>query len=383
MVNRRAFLQSSTATVVGGLGAITLPSLFPEAELRAAENALAGSSQMKLSFKPFTLELKHAFGVSVNTRTTTPIVHTTIEYGKHKGYGEASMPPYLGESQETVMKFLAKVDVSKYDNPFQLETILAEVDAIEAGNTAAKASVDIALHDLVGKLIGQPLYNMWGFDKSKTTYTSFTIGIDTPDVVRQKVKEVVNDFGVLKIKLGRDNDKEMIETVRSLTDKPLTADANQGWKDKQYALDMAHYMKEKGFLYIEQPMHKDMVDEHAWLTERSPLPILGDESMKRLSDLVKYKGVYSGIVLKLMKTTGLREAHKMIAVARAFGMKVMIGCMTETSCAITAAAHLTPMVDWADLDGAMLSKNDNFKGMTVNKGKIILPDRPGIGVVPV
>lgn len=378
MANRRTFLTSAA------LGALATTPLFPKNSLEAAENAIAGTgSRMKLSFKAFTLELKHAFGVSVNTRTTTPIVHTVIEYGKFKGYGEASMPPYLGESQETVMKFLAKVDLSKYENPFQLETILSEIDAIEQGNTAAKASVDIALHDLIGKLMGQPLYNLWGFDKSKTPYTSFTIGIDTPEVVRQKVKEVVNDFGVLKIKLGRDNDKEMIETVRSLTDKPLTADANQGWKDKQYALDMAHYMKEKGFLYIEQPMPKEMIDEHAWLSERSPLPILADEAIKRLPDLIKYKGAYNGIVLKLMKTTGLREAHKMIAVARAFGMKVMIGCMTETSCAITAAAHLTPMVDWVDLDGAMLSKNDNFKGMTVNQGKIILPDRPGIGVVPV
>jgi L-Ala-D/L-Glu epimerase len=309
-------------------------------------------------------------------------VHTVIEYGKFKGYGEASMPPYLGESQETVMKFLSKVDVSKYENPFQLETILAEIDAIEPGNTAAKASVDIALHDLIGKMMGQPLYNMWGFDKSKTPYTSFTIGIDTPEMVRQKVKEVVNDFGVLKVKLGRENDKEMIETIRSITDKPLTADANQGWKDKQYALDMTHWLKEKGVMFIEQPMPKEMVDEHAWLTERSPIPVLADEAIKRLPDLVKYRGAYSGIVIKLMKTTGLREAHKMIAVARAFGMKVMIGCMTETSCAITAAAHLTPMVDWADLDGAMLSKNDNFRGMTVDKGKIILPNRPGTGVVP-
>jgi L-Ala-D/L-Glu epimerase len=378
MTNRRDFFTSTAL----GISAIATSSLFPTEAIYAAENALAGTSRMKLSFKPFTLELKHAFGVSVNTRTTTPIVHTVIEYGKFKGYGEASMPPYLGESQETVMKFLSKVDISKYENPFQLETILSEIDAIEYGNTAAKASVDIALHDLIGKMMGQPLYNMWGFDKSKTPYTSFTIGIDTPEMVRQKVKEVINDFGVLKVKLGRENDKEMIETIRSVTDKPLTADANQGWKDKQYALDMTHWLKEKGVMFIEQPMPKEMVDEHAWLTERSPIPVLADEAIKRLPDLVKYKGAYSGIVLKLMKTTGLREAHKMIAVARAFGMKVMIGCMTETSCAITAAAHLTPMVDWADLDGAMLSKNDNFRGMTVDKGKIILPNRPGTGVIP-
>jgi L-Ala-D/L-Glu epimerase len=385
-MNRRAFTLTTTSLLTTAVAASGISSaLFSDTALQAAERSSPGTGKLTLSHKPYTLELKHPFGVSVSTRTTTPVVLTSIEYNGTIGYGEASMPPYLGESQESVATFLAKVDLRKYDNPFQLGSILADIDAIETGNTAAKAAVDIAMHDLVGKLMGQPLYNIWGLDKAKTPNTVFTIGIDTPDVVRQKTKEVDAQFKLLKVKMGRDqaSDKAIVEAIRSVTDKPLTTDANQGWKDKQYALDMIHWLKEKGAVLIEQPLPKEMVDENAWITERSPIPVIADESIKRLSDLIKMKGVYTGVNLKLMKTTGLREARTMIDVARAQGMKVMIGCMTETSCGITAAAHLTPLVDWADLDGALLIKNDCYNGMTVVDGKITLPDRPGTGVVPV
>ncbi len=209
------------------------------------------------------------------------------------------------------MEFLSRVDLSKYSSPFQLEEILSDIDKIRFYNTAAKAAVDIALHDLVGKMMGQPLYNVWGLNKQKAPNTTFTIGIDKPDVVREKTKEA-KGFKILKVKLGKDNDKEMIENVRAITDVPLTADPNQGWKDRYYALDMIHWLKEKGVVYVEQPMAKERLEDHAWLTEKSPLPILADESCQRLSDMETIKGAYSGIVIKLMKSTGLREAHKMI-----------------------------------------------------------------------
>lgn len=334
---------------------------------------------MKLSFKPYTLELKHVFTVAVNSRKTTPVMLTEIEYDGIKGYGEASMPPYLGESQETATAFLSKVDLEQFDDPFQMENILSYVDSIDSKNTAAKASVDIALHDLVGKLLNQPWYKIWGYDKSKTPDTTFTIGIDTAEVVRQKVKEAA-EFKVLKVKLGKDNDKEIIETIRSVTDVPLTADANQGWKDKHQALDMINWLNEKNVLYVEQPLPKEMIEENAWITQNSPLPILGDESIQRLGDLIKMKDVYTGVVVKLMKCTGMREANKMISLAHSFNMKVMLGCMTETSCAISAASQLSPMADWADLDGALLIKNDPFEGMKVIDGKVTLSDYPGIGL---
>ncbi len=179
---RRDFLKTTsllTAASISGLSSKSFATNFIKSK----------GTKMKFSFKPYTLELKHVFTVAVNSRTTTPVMLTEIEYDGVKGYGEASMPPYLGESQETATKFLSKVNLEQFDDPFEIEKILEYIDSIDEKNTAAKASVDIALHDLVGKLIGKPWYKIWGFDKTKTPYTTFTIGIDTPEVVRQKVKE--------------------------------------------------------------------------------------------------------------------------------------------------------------------------------------------------
>jgi L-alanine-DL-glutamate epimerase-like enolase superfamily enzyme len=339
-----------------------------------------GRSRMVFRFRPYTLQLKHVFTVAVNSRTTTPVMLTEVEYDGVVGYGEASMPPYLGESHETAAAFLSKVDLGPFANPFELETILGAIDGLAPGNPAAKAAVDIALHDLAGKLMKQPWYNIWGYDPAKAPITTFTIGIDTPEVVRQKTREAAG-FRMLKIKLGRDTDKAMVEAIRLETGKPMSGDANQGWTDRQQALDMIVWLKERGFLYIEQPLPKERVDDLAWITERSPLPIIGDEGVQRLADVQKAHGVYSGINIKLMKSTGMREAQKMLQLARALGMKVMLGCMTETSCGISAASHLSPMVDWADLDGALLISNDVFDGTTIVDGKVTLTDRPGIGAV--
>jgi L-alanine-DL-glutamate epimerase-like enolase superfamily enzyme len=371
--NRREFLKS-TALMAGG--AILLsPTPFISKSLPIINQ----KKKMKLTFKPYTLELKHVFTIATSSRTTTPVMLTEIEYDGVKGFGEASMPPYLGESQETAAKFLSKVNLEQFKDPFQIDNILEYVDSIETGNSAAKASVDIALHDLIGKLLNQPLYKILGFDKSKTPNTSFTIGIDTREVVIQKVKEA-SPYKVLKVKLGRENDKEMIETIRSVTDTPLVVDVNQGWKEKEFALDMINWLSEKGVQFIEQPMPKEDLDGMAWLTERSPLPTIADEFLQRLPDVVRAYGAYSGINVKLMKSTGLREAHKMINLAESLGMKVMLGCMTETSCAISAASQLAPKAHWADLDGNLLISNDPFEGTKIVDGKITIQDYPGIGL---
>jgi len=372
LLNRRNFAKTLGVVSIGAL-------VMPKTSL-ASVPALVKSKKMKLSFKPYVLEMKHTFTVAEYSRNSTPDVLTRIEYDGITGYGEASMPPYLGESIESVIKFLKKVNLEQFSDPFMLDDILAYVDSIEEGNPAAKASVDIALHDLIGKITNQPLYKLWGLDPEKTPVTSFTIGIDKPDVVLLKTKEA-KGFKVLKVKLGRGNDKQMINTVREVTDVPLYVDVNQGWKDKDKALEMIYWLKEKGVMFVEQPMPKTQVDDMAWLTEHSPLPTMADEAFQRLPDIVhKIKGVYSGINIKLMKSTGLYEAHKMITVARALGMKVMVGCMTETSCGVSAASQLSPLVDWADLDGNLLIKNDPFVGMKVIDGKITLNDWPGIGI---
>lgn len=332
-----------------------------------------------LRYKPYTLELRHVFTVASFSRTTTPVVLTELEYEGIIGYGEASMPPYLGESQQSVMSFLSKVDLQPFNSPFETEEILHYIDSIDTKNTAAKASLDIAIHDLLGKIMGQPLYKIWGLNPQKIPATSFTIGIDSEDMIRKKVQEA-GQFKILKVKLGLQTDKMIINTIRSVTDVPLCADVNQGWKNKEEALEMAHWLKEKNITFLEQPMPKEMIDENAWLTERSPIPTIADEGCQRLLDIPALKGVYTGINIKLMKCTGLREAKQMAELAKALEMKVMLGCMTETSCAISAAAQLGPMVDWADLDGALLIANDLYRGMIVEHGRCILADSPGIGI---
>ncbi|MDO5307909.1 MAG: dipeptide epimerase [Planctomycetia bacterium] len=349
------------------------------AQDQAVSNKLG---KMNLTFRPYLLTLRHPFGVSSVTRTTTQSVQVEIELDGVVGYGEASMPPYLSESTESVMAFLARVDLTQFKSPFELEDILTYVDSICENNAAAKASVDLALHDLVGKLIGQPWWKIWGLDKEKTPSTMYTIGIDTPEKVVEKTKEA-SKFDLLKVKLGRDkkSDREMIESIRSVSDKPIAIDANQGWKDKVYALDMIQWLYEQGIVMIEQPMKKTKIDDIAWITERSPLPIMADESLQRLVDIPRLKGVFSGVNIKLMKCTGMREAWKMLNLARALDMKVMVGCMTESSCAISAAAQLSPAVDWADLDGNLLISNDVFDGVqTAPNGKLILSDKPGLGL---
>ena len=370
--------MSDCSLMAGGIGFSYLTvgkNYLPESKIGSDK-----SKALTLRFRPYELHLKHVFTLASGSRSTTPVMLTEIEYENTIGYGEASMPPYLGESHLTATAFLNKVDLKQFGSPFLMEDILAYIDHLAPGNYAAKASVDIALHDLVGKLMKQPWYRIWGLDPSKTPNTSFTIGIDKPDVVKTKVREAA-PYKILKVKLGQGNDKEMITTVRSETDKPICVDINQGWTDRNMALDMAHWLKDQGVVFIEQPMSKNSVDDIAWLTQHSPLPIIADEAIQTISDFRNIQGAYNGINVKLMKCGGLRAAYIMIKMAKDLGMKVMIGCMTETSCAVSAAAQLSPLVDWADLDGNLLIDNDVYEGVTVVNGKITLPDRPGIGIV--
>lgn len=382
-MKRRDFLKTSGILTAGALmsGSI-LSSCTSGRPATFNVNKLGTEDGLRLSFEPYELILRHTFTVSSYSRKTTPGVQVKIDFEGFTGYGEASMPPYLGQSVESVCAFLSKVNLSQFKDPFRLEEILAYVDSLSPGDNAAKAAVDIALHDLVGKLMGQPWWRIWGLDPSKAPDTTFTIGIDTADVVRQKTLECAEKFNILKVKVGLDNDKEMIQTIREVTDLPLAVDANQGWKDRQQALDEIFWLRENGVVMVEQPMSKERLDDNAWITEHSPLPIFADEAIQRLSDIPSIKGAYHGINIKLMKCTGLREGWKMANYARAEGMKVMVGCMTETSCAVSAAAQLAPAADFCDLDGNLLITNDLFTGMQVIDGHIILPDRPGIGILP-
>ena len=374
-MDRRKFLISTGMGLVAAASPISISAIDS-----ATRRMTSRSGRLNLSFMPYDLKLKHAFNLAKSSRTHTPDVQVETEYDGIIGYGEASMPPYLGESVESVTRFLSKLDLTQFSDPFRLEEILEYVDSVEEGNRAAKASIDIALHDLLGKIMGQPWYKIWGLSPEKAPNTSFTIGIDTEEVVRQKMEEA-KLYKVIKVKMGLDNDKELVNIIRSITDVPICVDANQGWKTKEQGLEMVEWLSDKNCLFIEQPFSKEMLEETKWLRERSSLPIIADEAFQRLPDINKLSEYYDGINIKLMKSTGMHEAYKMIVLARALGMKVMIGCMTETSCAVTAAAQLSPLVDWADLDGNLLIANDRFDGIKIVNGQVTIPaDRPGIGV---
>ena len=339
---------------------------------------------VRLSFAPHTLRFKRPFAIAHGVRDSTQVVFTRLEHEGYVGYGEASMPPYLGENHNTALNFLGKAAslLNGMSDPMKIESILFEVDRIRPGSNAVKASVDIALHDLIGKILNKPCHEMFGADLAKPPFTAYTIPIDHEKGIKQRIEDA-QEYSLLKVKLGSDDDKKIILEIRRHTNKDLFVDANEGWTDKHFALDMIHWLVEQKCLFAEQPMPKEQIDDNAWLTERSPIPTIADEAVKRFSDLEKAKGVYSGINIKLMKCTGLQEARRLIEQARKYKMKIMLGCMSESSCAVSAAAQLASLVDWIDLDGPLLIKEDPFDGVKFSGGKIILNELPGIGVAPV
>ena len=334
---------------------------------------------MKISYNPFELNLKHPFTIAKFSRTSTPIMLIEISHEGYTGFGEASMVPYMGENIESAMAFMAKVDLSWLKAPFDFEELIAYLDSIAPGNPNIKAAVDIALHDLRGKIEQKPCFQYFNSDPSKMPPTSYTLGIDTPDVLLKKIKEGENCH-IIKVKLGRDNDKDLINTIRSASDKPLYVDANQGWTDRQQGLDMVCWLHEQGVVLIEQPMAKDDPDSNAWITEQSPIAIVGDESVQRFADVEKAQGVYHAINMKLMKSAGMHEGYRMIMKAKELGLKTMIGCMSETSCGTLAAAALAPLCDWADLDGPFLTSNNPYNDPDFKDGKWVLSDLAGLGL---
>lgn len=323
--------------------------------------------------------LKYPFSISGFTRTSTPLMLIELEYEGQVGYGEASMVPYHGESMATATDFLAKVNPDRFKPPFDFDEVTNYLDQLAPANPNIKAAIDIALHDLQGKLEGKPCYSYFGSNPEQMPPTSITIGMDKPEVILQKVKEA-EPAHILKVKLGGDEDKRLIETIRSVTNKPLFVDANQGWKDRIQALEMVCWLQEQGVLLIEQPMNKTNWDDNAWVTAHSPIPILGDESVQGLSDVDKAKDAYHGINIKLMKSAGMHQAWQMIKRARELDLKILIGCMSETSCATLAAAALAPLCDWADLDGPFLTQNNPFPMPEFKEGRWVLPSKPGLGI---
>lgn len=334
---------------------------------------------MKLSWKRYDLQLKHTFRIARNARDFVPVVILSLEHDGIIAYGEASPNVRYGEDFETLNKFFEQIDLTKFDSPFSMDEILQDVDSIAFGNNSAKCAVDIALHDWIGKKLNIPLWKMWGLNPANAPLSSFTIAIDTKEIVQQKVLEAV-DFPILKIKAGLENDREMIDAIREITDKPIYVDANEGWKTREKALESVKWLKDKNIVFIEQPMPAEQFTDIKWLRDHSEIPLIADESVLHLADVPKLAEAFDGINIKLMKSAGIREATRMIHAAQATGMKVMMGCMIETAVGISAAAQLTPLLDYCDLDGNVLISNDPFDGCRNIKGKLKLTEKAGLGV---
>lgn len=334
---------------------------------------------ISIEIKPYLLNKKHVFRIAGGSRTNTPVLLVKLKYESFEGYGEASMPPLYGETIETAKAFIKTLDLSKFTSPLHIAKIVKYLDQHALGNTAIKAAIDIALHDLLGKILSIPLYQYFSLTR-KELKTSKTIGIDRAEIIEKRVEEAAN-FHYLKIKLGGDNDAEIIKAVRNISDKPLFIDANQGWTNKEEALDKIAWLKEENVVFIEQPMPKKAFADMEWLVARSSLPLIGDEGIQRLEDVKTASNFYHGINIKLMKSTGLHEAFAMANLAQSLNLKIMLGCMSETSCAIAAAAHLGAMADWIDLDGNLGVNNDPYQGHQLINGCIHLNDTNGIGLI--
>jgi len=329
---------------------------------------------MKLNWEPITLELRTTFRVAHGASDQRHNVLVFLD----DGVGEAAAVPYYGETQQGIIEYLKSVpDLG--DNPFDIDAVLAKRPA---GSRAARSAIDEALHDLWGKKLGQPLYKLFGLNPNHVPLTSFTIGMDEPNVMAEQAKAA--NYPILKVKLGSENDEAIIASIRKATNAKLRADANAGWSREQ-ALQIIPRLAEYDLEFIEQPLAVDDVDGYFWLKERLRaqrinIPIFADETAKTSHDIAKLAGAIDGVVVKTMKSEGIREALRMIHTARAHDMQIMLSCMVETSVGVTAAAHLAPLCDHADLDGPLLIKNDPYRGLTYDGAKMSLPAEPGIGL---
>lgn len=333
---------------------------------------------MKITTARTKLELRYTFRIARSADDVRESVLVRLDDEGTFGLGEAAPMTRYGQSAGSAQEALEGLEPALLEPSAHIGDILDRCAETLGGQHAALAAVDIALHDLLGKRLGAPLYAVLGLNPDRTPVTSFTIGIDRPDVIEDKVREA-EDFPVLKVKMGLENDREIMERIRTVTDRTVRVDANEGWT-REEALEKAEWLSGQNVEFIEQPLPAGNPDDMRWLAERSPLPLFADESVLGLEDIPKLRGLFHGINIKLMKCGGVRETLRMIHTARACGMKIMLGCTIESSVGITAAAHLSPLVDYADLDGNILITNDPAVGVVNAAGKLVLPKGDGLGV---
>ena len=366
-MNRRKFLQ--TASVVPAAASVAL----------AAPPAADAAG---LTTKIERLNLQHTWTTTMSSSQYRDTLHTTFTRGGITGHGEGAPIVRYHEDAVSAQKAVESVrDLLLTADPMQFSKVMAEVFKRIPGEWAGKAAIDIALMDWVGQKLGIPLYTYFGLDAKDTPLTTFSIGIDTPEITKQKTLEAA-DYPVMKVKVGLATDEPTIEAVRSVTKKPIRVDANEGWKDKEEAVRKINWLEKMGVEFIEQPMSAEMFEENKYVRSKVHIPVIADEACQRASDIPKLKEAYDGVNVKLDKSGGMLEAYRMLMIAKALGMKTMLGCMVSSSVSVTAAAHLSPLVDYSDLDGNLLISNDPFHGVRVEKGKLILPKGPGLGLTP-
>jgi len=369
-MRRREWIGAVTA---GGVGAcLTRESAFATA-----------SSVVSLTTEIVRLRLRHTWTTASSTSDYRDVLYVRFAREGVEGIGEGAPIARYGETAVRAREAVESVrDLLTSSDPWMFEKIVGELHGRIEGEYAAKAAVEIALMDWVTKRLGVPLYRYFGLDPSDAPATTFSIGIDSPETTRAKVLEA-DAYPVLKVKVGLENDEATIDAIRSETAKPLRVDANEGWKTKEEAARKIAWLESQGVELVEQPLPATApLDDVRWVRERVHIPIFADESCLRPADVARLAGSYDGVNIKLDKAGGVLQAYRMILIARSLGLRTMLGCMISSSVSVTAAAHLSPLVDVADLDGNLLIANDPFRGVEVREGRMILPSGPGLGLRP-
>ena len=375
-MNRRDLLKSAAAAAAVS----TLP-LESIAQCGLSRPATSAQGPATFQSEIYRVKLKHTWTTTMSSSEFRDVLMTRYTRDGVTGYGEgAPIVRYKEDAKgaqaalESIRPFIESAD------PWTFDKFMREVFAKVQGEHAGKSALDIALMDWVGQKMGVPIYRLLGLDPKDAPITTYSIGVDTPEMTRQKVEEA-SDFPVLKIKMGIGKDEDTLKAIRAVTKKPLRIDANEGWQTKEEALAKIQWLeKDGGVEFVEQPMKAEMVEETRWVRQRCKMPLIADEACTDATLIPKLVGAFDGINVKLDKAGGILESHRWISIAKALGMKTMLGCMISSSCTVTAAAHLSPLVNYADLDGNILISNDPFKGVTVNKGKLVLPSGAGLGL---
>ncbi len=373
-MQRRDWLKTTAAAAAA--------AAVPFDRLAAAAKSVAAGGPATIRTEVVRLNLKHTWTTTMSSSTYRDVLFVRYTRDGITGVGEGAPIIRYHEDAVGAKKVVdGLADFLATANPLHFAKLDAEILKRVEQEWAAKAAINIAVMDWVGQKLGVPIHQLLGLDPADAPQTTFSIGIDTPEITRQKVREA-EQYPLLKVKVGLDTDEPTIEAVRSVTKKTLRVDANEGWKDKEVALRKIKWLETQGVEFIEQPLPASMFEETRWLRERVDMPIIADEACLRPADIPKLAEAYDGVNIKLDKAGGILQAYRMIQIAKALGMKTMLGCMISSSDTVTAAAQLSPLVDYADLDCNLLIANDPFVGVKVKDGRLVLPTGAGLGLKP-